>query len=463
MKILLYQEPTTAIYLPYPVSKVCKDHLYDWLAKYLITFEDVEVMTVVSELTYIQNQQFHDIDILKPICFKDEYLTQIFPNCLSIQEMFLKIFNSDLSDEEYTKFQEIIKKILPDFEPDIVIDFQIHNDLLKKAYPNALHLLVENGLFSRPPFPRTLRYEPIHFLNGFLNKYENEIRNFSITKHQQETVKSFQQKLRQLIDYNNPIKEALIQLRSQYRYLLLCPVPTDNIYKETKYDDQYLYLLDILNKIPEDIGLIITFHDDCSSQLNAGIINTLQQKYKNLIYFPVTDNSFVSQSLNFFEYCDAIINMHTMTGTQAMLWDLKIISLDKRYSKWFCDKQGLDNLEEFLASPKKDKSNMIYWYMTHFSVFEQSMKKPNWYYNYFKTKLEKFRKDGITFELFEQIEDFNDISEYVINHLNEVYGNLVCKQPTFLQTIFSVRNEGNHKVVRFLGLKMKFRRKNAKR
>ena len=40
----------------------------------------------------------------------------------------------------------------------------------------------------------------------------------------------------------------------------------------------------------------------------------------------------------------------------------------------------------------------------------------------------------------------------------------VQKKPTFLQRIFSVRNENNHKVLRFFGLKLKFRRKvkNAK-
>lgn len=460
MKILLYQEPTTTTDIPYPESKVCKEHLYDWLAKYLITFEDVEVMTVVSELTYIQNQQFHDIDILKPICFKDEYLTQIFPNCLSIQEMFLKIFNSDLSDEEYTKFQEIIKKILPDFEPDIVIDFQIHNDLLKKAYPNALHLLVENGLFSRPPFPRSLRYEPIHFLNGFLNKYENEIRNFSISEQQRESFCNFKRDVRKIIDDNNPLKDALKELKTKYRYLLLCPIPADNLYKETKYDDQYLYLLDILNKIPNDIGLIITFHDSCTSQLNTGIINTLQQKYKNLIYFPVKCNSYISHSLYFFEYCDAIINMHTMTGTQSMLWDLKVISLDRRYSKWFCDKQGLDNLDEFLSEPQKDKTNIIYWYMTHFSVYTHCTQKPNWYYNYFKNKLDSYRKNGITFNLFEQTEDFEEISKYILDYLKSSYPGEEHKKATLLQTIFSVRTENEHKVLRLFGLKFKFRLKN---
>lgn len=421
MKILLYAEPTTIIDSPYPQSAVIRDHLYMWVAQNLVSVPEVEIRMVVPELVYIQNNMFKHINNIDLIEFKDSYLTEIFPDALSIDEMRMKIFDNDLSKEAHETFDRIMKNILPNFTPDVVIDFQIHNDLLKQAYPNALHMLVENGIFSRPPFCRALRYEPIHFLNGFLNKYEQEIRNYPITEAQKSDVQKFKKQLAALIDKHNSKKQILKKLKSKYRYLILCPIPTDNMYKETKYDDQYMYLLDVLNKIPSDIGLIITFHDYSGSQLNAGIIKTLQQKYDNLIYFPVKDNSCVSQSLDFFGYCDAIINMHTMTGTQAMLWDLKVISTDRRYSKWFCDKQGLDNLEEFLAAPKRDNSNMIYWYFTHFSVFDYSMPKPNWYYNFFKNKYDNYKKNGITFEFFEQIEDFNKLSDHIIRTTKAYY------------------------------------------
>ena len=148
-----------------------------------------------------------------------------------------------------------------------------------------------------------------------------------------------------------------------------------------------------------------------------------------------------------------------MTGTLAMLWDLKIISLDRRYSKWFCDKQGLDNLKEFLATPKKDNSNIIYWYITHFCVFEHSMQKPNWYYNYFKNKFEHYQKSGISFDLFEQIEDFDDITNYVINFIKNVYlSSSIPMKITLLQKIFSIKNENKHKVIRLLGTKLKLKK-----
>ena len=147
-----------------------------------------------------------------------------------------------------------------------------------------------------------------------------------------------------------------------------------------------------------------------------------------------------------------------MTGTQAMLWDLKVISLDKRYSKWFSDKNDLNNIEEFLAMQNKDNSNIIYWYMTHFCVFEHSMQKPEWYYRYFKNKLESYRKNGISFKLFEQVEDFENISKFIIDFIKNS-SSIQHKKTTLLQKVFSMRNEGKYKVIRILGFKLKLKRK----
>lgn len=427
MKILLYAEPTIIQILPQPLSSLYKYHLYHWLAESLLKNKDVEIKTIVPEIAYLQNLKYHHIDELSPISFNEDYIQEIFSEALSLKEIYLKIFNNQLSTNEHISFQEKIYNILPkNWKPDIVLDYPIHNPLLQKAFPNALHLLVENGLFSRPPFDnlRTLRFEPIHFLNGFLNKFKLEINNFKITKKQKDILTEFKKKLRQIIEQNNPKREILKKLKTQYKYLILCPIPTDNIYNETKYNDQYFYLLNLLKKIPKDIGVIITFHDNVISELRLELINTLKDKYPNLIHFKVENNIHTSQSLNYFEYCDAIVNMHTMTGTLSLLWDLKVISLDKNYSHSFCDKRGLDNIAEFLAQPKQDKSAFLYWYLTHFMVYQKNFNTDNWYYNYFKTKLDKYKKGGIKFDFYEQLEDIESLADYICQQVSSYYTNL---------------------------------------
>ncbi|MBP3821499.1 hypothetical protein J6G99_07650 [bacterium] len=61
------------------------------------------------------------------------------------------------------------------------------------------------------------------------------------------------------------------------------------------------------------------------------------------------------------------------------------------------------------------------------------------------------------------INNINNKFQQIHNSLNELIlqtNKIIQKQnkPTFIQQIFSIKNEGKHKAVRFLGLKLKFRR-----
>ena len=424
MKILLYAEPTGVFiwWEGYRATQAIYDHLYLWLTQELLQHKDVEIKTIVPELALQTCDDTATLQPLSPIVFKDEYLQQIFPHVGSLEEANLKILTNQLSDKEYDTFRSIIIPLLPEgWSPELVISFPPHNDLLKHTFPKALHLLVDNGLFSRAPFFRSVRFDPFHHCEGFPNRYKEAIRNFPITSKQRDSLSQFKRQLQQIINKHNPLKQTLEQLRKKFRYLILCPVPPHNRYKENLFDDQYLYLLHVLQKIPAHIGLIVTFHDIGNSQLNPPTIKLLQKKYPNLIWFPPDKQKFFSRSLNYFGHIDAIINTQTMTGTQALLWDVKVISLDKSYSKWFCDKSGLENLEEFLAQPTPDHAGLLYWYMTHFTVYEKNFNKPNWYYNFFKTKLEKFHQNGITFDLYEQLEDFDALSKYILDYVQAYY------------------------------------------
>lgn len=466
MKILLYAEPTifAEATMNIPSLQLTRDYLWNMCGKSLSMNENVELKFVISEETYYQNiitpvKGF--LDDKNYIILRGEELISIFEEGTSLLKIRQKIFLNRLSKEEEEKYKEYLyNKIMP-FNPDVIILFPTHNKYINKLFPNAMVVNNENGMFSsRKPFMRTLRYEPFEYINNFTNVFANEINRFPITQDMSDKVDKFRKEIIDIIDSNNPYKNKLIELKKQYKYLVLLPIITDNIYKESFQDDEYTYVLNVLKRLPKDIGVIVTKHDFTNGMINERVIKFLQQKYANLISFDCHKFvSFGAPSLHFYKYVDAVINCMTGTGLLGTLWDTRIIANDKLYSHWFSDFVGLDNIENKLSSPIKNKNNMLYWYLTHFIVFEKHFNEPNWYYNYFKNKLEKFRKDGITFELFEQIEDFDDISQYIINYVKNQYQQKQPKKITFLQKIFSVINEGKHKVLRIFGLKFKFRQK----
>ena len=160
-----------------------------------------------------------------------------------------------------------------------------------------------------------------------------------------------------------------------------------------------------------------------------------------------------------FPYVDAVINQASMTGVMAMLWDLPVISLDCSYNDWYCDSKNLGDLLDILGKGKVNKNNIIFWYLTRYALFDKRYNDSEFLENYFKNKFKKFDK-GIKFDFYEEIEKFNDISDYILKKLNretEKQRNRKTEKQTFIQKIFSITNIANHKMIYFLGFKFKFK------
>ncbi|MBR1908003.1 hypothetical protein IJ818_03605 [bacterium] len=108
----------------------------------------------------------------------------------------------------------------------------------------------------------------------------------------------------------------------------------------------------------------------------------------------------------------------------ALFWDKPVLSLVKTYNDWFKDGQGIEDLEKVLNQPKKNKNNILYWYLTHYIIFEKDFYKEDFLYNYLKEKFEEYKNEGITFEFFNKVNDIDDITKYTINFIKDYYVNI---------------------------------------
>lgn len=118
------------------------------------------------------------------------------------------------------------------------------------------------------------------------------------------------------------------------------------------------------------------------------------------------------------------MNLTSKTGLMALFWDKPVLSLVKTYNDWFKDGQGIEDLEKVLNQPKKNKNNILYWYLTHYIIFEKDFYKEDFLYNYLKEKFEEYKNEGITFEFFNKVNDIDDITKYTINFIKDYYVNI---------------------------------------
>lgn len=475
MKILLYNDQTIALDSCQKSIMAIFYHFYLWLSESLLKHQDVEIKTIVPEITYEQYLKYNKMENLpvSPDKFKnmsdlnfipltDKELKKTFDPNSSFHDIYEKIFADDLDSKQRDYFSKLLKDKLGDWVPDIIIEFPVYAKFLSSVYPSALNLLEENAIFSRYPFMRTMYYDPCGaFGYNFLNKFKDEIKNFKITEAQVKQVQDLKDNVVKIIDENNPFAELLKEYKNKYKKLVLLPLcGTIPIGDEYNFKNDYNLLSYVLENVPEDIGVFVTQHGD-GGFLNDRYLEYFRNKYKNFIYIKELHvHQYHSASVNLFNCVDAIINPISATGIMGLLWDKKIISVSNYFNDWMKDAQGVENIKEILNQPNENKNNIIYWYLTHYAVFEKRYSENDWLYNYFSKRIDKFQKEGITFDYYEQNEDIAELSEYIINHLETVYNppTPIAYSANFLQKIFSVKNEGTKKVLRLLGIKISFNR-----
>lgn len=401
------------------------DHFYRWLVSNLPKGK-TDIKFLIYEQQFRENLECKLINDIFMEPLTDQDIDYIFQDKLTFSEIYEKIHFKEFYQEEKKRLKEIFKNKFGDWSPDIIIiqGFYSTELIWKDIFPNALCLSQENAIFSREPFMRTLCYEPFNtVLNSFLNKYGNDIKNFVITSKENRTVEKFKKSLIKVVDKYSPIKKELKYYRRKFKKIILLPLiwtGSEVIMKEILYKNSLDFIEIILSKLSKKIGLCVTLHPSLSA-ISKEDIKYLKDTYSNFIYIEKASNIDFCNSLYYFKYVDAILNFPSKTGYMALFWDKPVLSLAKTYNDWFKDGQGIEELKKVLNQPKKNKNNILYWYLTHYILFEKDFYKKDFLYNYLQEKLEKYRKNGITFEFFGKINNIEEISKYTVNFLKQYY------------------------------------------
>ena len=507
------------------------DHYNRWLIEHF-DISKVNIKFLICENLFNDNLKSKIVDNLNPIIFSNKDIIDVFGNeFLVFSKLREKVYINTMTKEEKIKLKQKVINKLSDWIPDIILasGYNSANNFLQYIFPNALCLTQENAIFSRPPFLRTISYDPYTSVpDNFLARFADKIKQFEITEEDNLKVEKFKKALTEIIDkYNKLDDEIMFYYKQKFDKLVLLPLVGDKyitLFKDCIFDSELELVEKVLEKTPKNVGIFVTQADSYASLMPEDI-EYFSNKFPNFIYLKKTDErGYANNSLNYFKYIDAVFNITSKTAFMAMLWDKPVLSLSKQFNNWFKDAQGLDELEKVLNTPVKNKNNILFWYFTRYVTFEQDFSKENFLYHFLETKLEKYRKNGITFEFFEEINSIDKVFDYIIlpvidyyenekkreifilqnqnnalnskidnlsevnnvlnlkidnlskensvlnskvNNLSEVNNVLNSKieylisranRLTILQEIFSVRNEGIHKVLRILGIKIKFRR-----
>ncbi|MBR4356079.1 MAG: hypothetical protein IKP96_05925 [Elusimicrobiaceae bacterium] len=407
------------------------DHFGHWLIDYF-SHHAIDVKFLMNEDLFYKNQSSHTLDFLNPQLFSKEDVNKIFGDNISHDQLYQKIYQQGLTPEEQQKLSCCLQTKLSNWVPDIIfsLGYNSMTNVMKYIYPKALCLTQENAIFSRPPFNRTLSYDPFNSIpNNFLTKYADEINRFVITEQQNKQVEKLKFAIKNLINKYSPLDNDIqFYYKQKFDKLVLLPLvgkKGTSLFQDCICKTELELIEYVMQHTPKNIGVFVT-QSDLFATLTSENIDYLKNKYPNFIFLQNTDQRrYASNSLYYFKYIDAVLNITSKTGLMALIWDIPVLSLAKTYNRWYQDGQGMEDLLTVLDNPLRNKNHLLYWYFTRYVIFEQNLLKKDFLWEYVNKKIETFRSHGVDSQFFEPINEMDKIIDYVIpnllNHYNSQY------------------------------------------
>lgn len=398
------------------------EHLYRWLGANLKT---ADIKIFVCQKYFDMNQNKHLIDSLKPVLVSEQEIEYIFgKKQINVFEPgYSRIHNHGLSEQERQRLKDIAKKKLGDWRPDIIISqgSETCSNLWKNIFTGTLCLNQENAIFSRPPFNRTLSYDVYNAVpDNFLVRFADEIKAFKISKAEDKLVEDFKQALTAIIDRQSPLDEIMLIYKQKFDKLVLLPLVGDRyitLFNDCVCDNELNLVEYVMKNTPKNIGVFVT-QADAYASLSSENIEYFSSKYSNFIFLQQTNvRGYANNSLNYFKYIDALLNITSKTGFMAMLWNKPVISLAKQYNRWYQDGDSIKDLERVLQQKYNRKNNVLYYYFTRYVLFLEDIEKRDFMDSYFEKLIEEYRSNGVTFGFYHQVNDIDKIFDYVINRL----------------------------------------------
>lgn len=400
MKILFFLEPLIEMGRPYWKES--------WAQVYRNIIQTLEKSSAEFEYCIAFNepisQKFQHMENVRELIFTQEELLNLQDeNYLDLTTSWYK---GTYTEEQLNRYVELVKSKFGDFSPEVIFTLtQI--PYVKKAFPEALVLHMELGLFSRSPYPISYQLDPCGiYQNASLVTYKTQLEQYKINNLQHEQLEIFKANIQGLISEKCPFKTIMAYERSRFEYLLLVPLQLSGTYAFDalcNFKSQYDFLVYVLNNVPQHIGVIATTHPEYDV-LDPETVQYLSSKYPHFIYHhDFTKYTSISQYL--IAYVDAVVTIGSSVGLQTLLWDKKLIELGSSHLDCIADAHSLNNLLEILAAPNKNKSAITHWLITKYAILEKYVFDPVWLSSYIFRMHKTFSTKQIGFDCFQLIDN----------------------------------------------------------
>ena len=261
-------------------------------------------------------------------------------------ERSLRHQSRDYRPGEVDRLCRVILAHLPDnFLPDIIVIWESPMYFLEGMFPRVRILYQMPGFFSRAPFPQLVKFDV-----GLLDRSSGCARIRDKTPNVDGELEQLRALDKSFIDSLHLVESILSEVKEKFQSILLLPLQIDRYFMVSfllERRSQFDILLEILQKCPENIGVLVTNYRSGALQtqvLSDGNIEYLRRKFRNFLYISSLDGiESVSQLL--LPSVDGVFTVSSSVGYQAAYWGKPFFSLGASHLVKY---HSTESLETFL-------------------------------------------------------------------------------------------------------------------
>lgn len=314
-------------------------------------------------------------------------------------------FRGTASHEQLDATARLFLGRLGSFTPDIIITWT-PVPYLRRAFASALILHHEFGMFSRFPFPRTWYLDPTGPLgSAHLDRHHDAIiRSLPFGPAEQSQLNAFKERCRDIVRRRSPFGGIVQPFRDRFARLVLLPLQMSGFYHFDglcPYRSQFEYLTDVLERVPRDVGVLVTTHPH-DPFLDAERRAYIADCYPHaLVHEEFAAYDAPSEYLA--PFVDGVVVVSSKVGFLPLLWDARLISLGRGFLTSLRDADSLDGLNDLLAAPPRRRDAELFWLLTRYSIPADYLHSPDWLGAFLARGLERFRAGFDPADFFEPI------------------------------------------------------------
>lgn len=319
------------------------------------------------------------------------------------------------SEDILQQHAQLFRERAGDFEPDVIITWT-PSDVLRRAYPNALILHTENGIFSRPPYPPLQFFDPQGLYGrSLLATHAEELRARAVSEEEQRFLADLRGRLRLHHEATTAFAETERRLRERYRSLALLPLQFGG---EAGFDvngpfrNQGEYLFHVLERIPSDVGVLLTEHatgawvgDRIDEETQAYLSAACPQLHR------ITREMCANAGQTLVHHVDHVISVSSSVGLQARFWGRSLVCPGWSHLRSWAQTTRVEDLGPGGVRPIEPEDGAFAWLLRHYFVRPQRwLFDGRWLDGWLRRGIERWQSGCHALDFYEEAEPLDRLS-----------------------------------------------------